>query len=62
MSALYTISCQQSGSLLIHTFTVLHITLVYTRMYLQYIQGLCQSRIATADHALTHVAHVTKAA
>jgi hypothetical protein len=31
-------------------------------MYVQYIQGLCQSRLGTADHALTHVAHATTAA
>jgi hypothetical protein len=31
-------------------------------MYVQYIQGLCQSRLGTADRALTHVAHVTTAA
>jgi hypothetical protein len=38
-------------------FTVLYATLIY--MCVQYIQGLCQSRLGTADHALTHVAHVT---
>jgi hypothetical protein len=31
-------------------------------MYAQYIQGLCQFRLGTADRALTHVAHVTTAA
>jgi hypothetical protein len=31
-------------------------------MYVQYIQGLCQSRFGTADRALTHVAHVITAA
>jgi hypothetical protein len=41
-------------------FTVLCVILVY--MYVEYIQGLCQSRPGTADHALTHVAHVTMAA
>jgi hypothetical protein len=28
-------------------------------MYVQYIQVLCQSRLGTADHDLTHVTHVT---
>jgi hypothetical protein len=41
-------------------FTVLYVTLVY--MYVLYIQGLYQSRLGTADRALTHVAHVTTAA
>jgi hypothetical protein len=36
-------------------FTVLHVTLVYT--YVQYIQGLCQSRLGISDHAQTHAAH-----
>jgi hypothetical protein len=40
-------------------FTVLHVTLVHR--YNTYIQDLCQSRLGTADHALTHVAHVTTA-
>jgi hypothetical protein len=40
--------------------TVLHATLVY--MYSQYMQDLSQSRFGTADHALTHVAHVIMAA
>jgi hypothetical protein len=31
-------------------------------MYVQYTQGLSQSRLGTADHALTHVVHVTTAA
>jgi hypothetical protein len=26
-------------------------------MYIRYIQGLCQSRLGIADHALTYVAH-----
>jgi hypothetical protein len=30
-------------------------------MYVQYIQGLCQSRLCTADRVLTHVAPVTTA-
>jgi hypothetical protein len=30
-------------------------------MYLQYIQGLCQSRFSTADHALSLVAPATTA-
>jgi hypothetical protein len=25
---------------------------MYKYMYIQYIQGLCQSRLSTADHAL----------
>jgi hypothetical protein len=41
-------------------FTVLYVTLVY--IYVQYIQRLCESRLGTADRALTHVAHVTTAA
>jgi hypothetical protein len=41
-------------------FTVLYATLVY--MYVKYIQGLRQSRLGSADCALTHVAHVTMAA
>jgi CHASE2 domain-containing sensor protein len=35
-------------------FTVLHVTIGYTS-----VQGLCQSRIGTADDALTNVARVT---
>jgi hypothetical protein len=31
-------------------------------MYVQYKQGFCQSRLGTADLALTHEAHVTTAA
>jgi hypothetical protein len=31
-------------------------------MYVQYIQGLCQSRLGTADNALIHVAYATTAA
>jgi hypothetical protein len=30
-------------------------------MYVQYLQGLCQSRFGTEDHALTRVAQVTTA-
>jgi hypothetical protein len=41
-------------------FSVSHVTLIH--MYINYIQGLCQSRPATADHALTHVPRVTTAA
>jgi hypothetical protein len=40
-------------------FTVLHVILVY--MYIQYTQGLIQSSLVLADHALTHAAHVTTA-
>jgi hypothetical protein len=31
-------------------------------MYVQYMQGLYQSRLGTADRAVTHGAHVTTAA
>jgi hypothetical protein len=31
-------------------------------MHVQYIQGLCQSRLGTAAHAVRYVAHVTTAA
>jgi hypothetical protein len=31
-------------------------------MYVQYIQGLCQSRLGTADHAVIHTANITAAA
>jgi hypothetical protein len=31
------------------------------QMYIQYIQGLCQSRLSTADHVLFLVAHATTA-
>jgi hypothetical protein len=41
-------------------FAVLLVTLVC--MYVQYVQGLFQSRLSVADRALTHVAHVTKTA
>jgi hypothetical protein len=30
-------------------------------MYVQYIQGLCQSRLSTADHALLLIAPATTA-
>jgi hypothetical protein len=30
-------------------------------MYAQYMLGLCQSRLGTVHHALTHVAHATAA-
>lgn len=43
-------------------FTVLFATLVYTYVLLQYIQTLCQSRLGTADHAITYVFYVTTAA
>lgn len=43
-------------------FTVLFATLVYTYVLVQYIQGLCQSRLGIADHAITYVSHVTTAA
>jgi hypothetical protein len=33
----------------------------YQRMYAQYIQGLCQSRLSTADYALLLVASATTA-
>jgi hypothetical protein len=41
-------------------FIVVHVTNMY--VYLQYIQDICQSRLGTADHALSHVAYVTTAA
>jgi hypothetical protein len=31
-------------------------------MYVQHIQGLCQSVLSTIDGTLTHVAHVTRTA
>jgi hypothetical protein len=31
-------------------------------MHAQYTQGVCQSRLGTADYAVTHVVHVTTAA
>jgi hypothetical protein len=57
MSAFYTVSCKESGSLLIHT--------IYSftcSTNVQYIEGHSKSRLGTADHALTHVVLVTTAA
>jgi hypothetical protein len=34
---------------------------MYECMYIQYIQGLCQSRLSTADHVLSLVANATTA-
>jgi hypothetical protein len=31
-------------------------------MFVQYIQGICESRLATADHTISQVAHVTTTA
>jgi hypothetical protein len=45
-------------------FTVLYVTLLYVYVQyvcVQYIRGLSHSRLGTADHVLTHVAHVTTA-
>jgi cytochrome bd-type quinol oxidase subunit 1 len=41
-------------------FTVLYVTLIY--MCVEYIQDTCRIEHGIADHAPTHVAHVTKAA
>jgi hypothetical protein len=54
MSALHTVSPVPCGYLL---FTVLHLTLVH--MTVQYIQGLCQSRLGTENYDLTHLARGT---
>jgi hypothetical protein len=34
---------------------------MYERMYIQYIQGLCQSRLSTANHALLLISPATTA-
>jgi hypothetical protein len=47
------------GMYIIFTFyMLLHVAWC---MYIQYIQGLCQSRLSTADHALSLLAHATTA-
>jgi DNA-directed RNA polymerase subunit N (RpoN/RPB10) len=61
MSVFCILSCQEPCSLWIpsvYCFTCS--SAIY--MYVQYIQGLCQSRLVTADHALTHADNVTTAA
>jgi hypothetical protein len=62
ISPFYTVSCQKSGSLwtpTVYIFTCTSST--YVCMYVECIQGLCQSRLGTEDRALTHVASVTTA-
>jgi hypothetical protein len=48
------------------TIYVLHVIkrmyiCMYKCIYIQYIQGLCQSKLSTADHALLFVAPATTA-
>jgi hypothetical protein len=59
LSAFYIVICQESGSLWMH---IIYSFTYNSSIYVQYIQGLCQSRLGTVDRALTHVAHVTTAA
>jgi hypothetical protein len=55
------VSCQESGSLWIPTiYSFTCNSNIYA--HYQYTQDLCQSTLCAADHALTHVAHVTAAA
>jgi hypothetical protein len=61
MSAFCIIVYQEAGFCGYILLVVLHVTLLYSYMYVQYIQDLCQSRLGI-DHAQTHVAHVTTAA
>jgi hypothetical protein len=42
-----------------YTVYSIHILHVIKNMYIQYIQGLSQSRLSTTDHALSLVAPVT---
>jgi hypothetical protein len=60
LSAYYILICQESGPLWVYIiYTFIRNSSTYVR---KYIQGLCQSRLGTADHALTPIAHDTTAA
>jgi hypothetical protein len=51
----------QSAVISLFSVCTIYILYVINYMYIQHIQGLCQSRVSTADHALTSVAPVTTA-
>jgi hypothetical protein len=61
------VTVRSSVSLLsVCTIYILHVIkrmyiCMYKCMYIQYIQGLCQSRLSTADHALLLIASATTA-
>jgi hypothetical protein len=58
MSAFYIVSCQESGSLwipAIYNFTC------NSSIYVQHIEGLCQSRLGREDH-VSYLSYATTAA
>jgi hypothetical protein len=60
MSEFYIVSCQESGSLRLPTIYNFTCDSSVYSTNVQHIQGLGQSRLGIADHAVTNVAHIKR--